>query len=309
MNFYPLILCITFILTLVFQPFSLLIKGGLVLLVAIGSYVIHKRSSSLSWPIVIIHLLLLSATVIASDWMVTVVLLLCFFLIEAFSFHLETRERVKKEAWHDAFTEMASTEEMFRTVRAERHDYVKHISTVHYLLEMTRIEEAKAYLDEYVGSIRHVSSYIKGEDAHIASILYRITEEANRHHVRFSLQCTTPLSALPLKAMDQVNVFMNLLENSLDAAKASAEKEIVVKTSTHGGIYIIEITNSTLPLSRERQEHLFSPFHVTEKGGHHQGLGTWIVKQTIGAHHGHINYAYKPPYLEIKIKVPIVKDS
>jgi two-component system, LytTR family, sensor histidine kinase NatK len=40
--------------------------------------------------------------------------------------------------------------ETFRIVRSERHDFLKHVSAIHYLLESEKNQEAKDYLDQLV---------------------------------------------------------------------------------------------------------------------------------------------------------------
>ncbi|WP_110111606.1 GHKL domain-containing protein [Bacillus sp. CGMCC 1.16541] len=309
MNKYQLSLSIILLFIVFVQPCSIVVKVVFSLFLLVESYVSQKRATPLSWHVVVLHGLLLIAMVLSSSWLVTGVLLVSLYIVEWLRFFLMKQVDMKVKAWNEAFSELAATDELFRSVRAERHDYMKHISTVHYLVETNQIEEAKSYLQAYVGAVGDVSSYIKGEAAHVASVLHRVTREAKQENITLSLQCMVPLSALPLQPIDQVNLLMNLLENSVDAAKQSEQKEITIKTSTHGGIYMMEVINSTPPLSHERQEHLFSQFQITEKGGHHEGLGTWIIKETVNNYRGHLDYAYKPPYLGIKIKVPIVTNS
>src|SRR5699024_7396143 len=47
-------------------------------------------------------------------------------------------------------TEREQMNETFCIVRAERHDFLKHISSLHYMLENSNETEAKSYLNDLV---------------------------------------------------------------------------------------------------------------------------------------------------------------
>lgn len=208
-----------------------------------------------------------------------------------------------------ASREIQKNNELFQALRAERHDFIKHVSAVSYLLETNQRQQAQEYIQDYVEALNDTHSYIQGEHSHVASVVHQSKNQAHTWGIHMNVQLDSPLSQLPLKHLDQMNLIMNLLHNALEAAHSSEKKEITVSSMIRSGIYILEVSNSTAPLSRERQDHLFTSFHVTEKKERHEGLGTWIISELVSNYHGRLEYTYHDLTLSIKIKFPIVVSS
>jgi LytT family two-component system sensor histidine kinase NatK len=64
--------------------------------------------------------------------------------------------------------------ETFRPVRSERHDFLKHVSAIHYLLENKNNKEAKTYLDDLVDGYEETNLSIKGERGVVAGVLHQM---------------------------------------------------------------------------------------------------------------------------------------
>ncbi|UOY91636.1 GHKL domain-containing protein [Ectobacillus sp. JY-23] len=122
--------------------------------------------------------------------------------------------------------------------------------------------------------------------------------------------CNVPLSALPLKPIDQIQLLGNLVGNALEAAALYQEKSgsaiLEVRMSHHGGIFIVEVVNSTLPLPKEKADGLFQHVGVSSKEGH-DGLGTYIIADTVSRYGGNLSYKYEKEKLAVKVKLPIIK--
>lgn len=196
----------------------------------------------------------------------------------------------------------------FREVRAQRHDFLKHASALQHLLGEERFDEAQTYLSELVGDYQKVNASIQGEDGHIAAALLKSAKLAEAHNIKLVWDTSVPLSTLPLTPIDQSKLLANLLDNAVEAAIPFTEQHgygtISLETALYGGIYILEITNTTLPLDRKQVDSLFRKFDSTTKQEGHEGLGTYIISSLIARHNGKLDYLYKPPLLSIKIKLP-----
>ncbi|MDG4658435.1 GHKL domain-containing protein [Ectobacillus antri] len=79
-----------------------------------------------------------------------------------------------------------------------------------------------------------------------------------------------------------------------------------MRTSRHAGIVIVEVVNSTLPLPKEQADGLFQYFGVSSKEGH-EGVGTYIIANTVSRYGGNISYKYEQAKPAIKVKLPIIK--
>ena len=80
-------------------------------------------------------------------------------------------------------------------------------------------------------------------------------------------------------------VFLNLLNNAIDAAKSS----ITISAGPIDGFVKIIITDDGAGIRKEHLSKIFDPFFTTKKGG--TGLGLPICKKIIEDHEGSINIA------------------
>ena len=200
---------------------------------------------------------------------------------------------------------------IFRKIRAQRHDFLKHANVTQHLLQENRVEEAIQYFNELIGEYQQVNATVKGEEGHMAAILFRYQKLCQDSQIQVAYDLEVPLSALPMKKTDQSKLISNLLENSLEAARAYRQQKekgrIEVRSSLYGGIYILELTNNTLPLPNELSDYLFSRFEHTTKTGQHEGLGTFIIASMVKQYHGDLSYKYMGNELSVKIKLPNIQ--
>jgi len=87
-------------------------------------------------------------------------------------------------------------------------------------------------------------------------------------------------------------VFMNLVNNSIQAIKAKEVQEnesIMIITADHPENITIEISDTGIGMSNEIRQHIFDPFFTTKNVGEGTGLGLSIVFGIIEDHHGTIN--------------------
>lgn len=205
-----------------------------------------------------------------------------------------------------ASAELSKVNEVFQQIRAERHDFMKHISAVSYLMDSKQHQKANAYMQQYVDALQNTNTYMQGESGHIASMLYQWKQQAAQDNIELVFQFENPLSQLPITKLNQMNLLVNLLENAFDAARCTDEKYICIKSLVKSGIYILEVTNSTPPLSNELQDQLFKQFNKTTKSGSHEGLGTFVIHELVRHSNGYLDYLYYHQRLTVKLKFPIV---
>jgi two-component system, LytTR family, sensor histidine kinase NatK len=202
--------------------------------------------------------------------------------------------------------------ETFRIVRSERHDFLKHISAIHFMLENNKPNDAKQYLNELVESYEETNLSIKGESGVVASVLHQTYLRAKKSGIEVVYDLDVPLSTLPLSDQKIVTLIGNLLSNSLDASeewqkqtgKAAA---VVVEFYKRSGLYILTCKNNSLPLQVHIVDSLFHTYGKTTKGIPHEGLGTKIIKDIVEEHQGFLDFVHKGEEFEVKIKVPAIR--
>lgn len=93
---------------------------------------------------------------------------------------------------------------------------------------------------------------------------------------------------LKCRATQIIQVFMNLIRNSIDAIKDLKEKWIKIEIKeTQDNIKIFFIDSGS-GISQDVQEKMFHPFYTTKEVGKGTGLGLSVVKKVVEAHKGNI---------------------
>ncbi|WP_052330119.1 GHKL domain-containing protein [Thermicanus aegyptius] len=121
---------------------------------------------------------------------------------------------------------------------------------------------------------------------------------------------------MPVGLAEQTKLAGNLLENALEAAKKYAKANpgavIEIYSSIRSGLYLLEIRNSTLPISGEVLDRLFktpvTPGQGDGGSSWRHGIGAYVVAETVKKQNGYLDFTYQPPILSVKIKIPVVKE-
>ena len=202
--------------------------------------------------------------------------------------------------------------ETFRIVRSERHDFLKHVSAIHYLLEHERNQEAKDYLDQLVDGYEETNLSIKGERGVVAGVLHQVYRRAKGSGIEVVYDFDLPLSTLPLSDQEMVTFVGNLLSNSLDACEEWQQQTkkqgiITLQFYKRSGLYIFICKNNSLPIPAEVLDQLFKTYGHTTKKGDHQGLGTKMIHEVVKKHGGFLDFIYKDQEFAVKTKIPAIR--
>lgn len=220
----------------------------------------------------------------------------------------------KLESEHRAVSDqLQQMNDTFTDIRAQRHDMMKHVSAIQYLLEAGQFEEAKQYMQQLISVYDAVHESIKGEQGHLASLLYPLRMQAEEMGIAVHYHLELPLSAIPLSPIDQIRLLGNLLHNALEAAMGAAEQgldsQIKLRSSRVGGHYIVEVSNTSLPIPGNILDRLYRRSGLTTKGGNHEGLGTYTIGKLVRQYKGKLDYQWDASEFYVKIKLPIIKDA
>lgn len=237
--------------------------------------------------------------------------LLMFIIIEACRYLLTSEIiTLNKQIKHvDQIREQFN--ETFKVVRSERHDFLKHISAIHFMLEKEEVKEAKKYLDELVGKYEETNLSIKGEKGVVAGVLNDAYRKATKIGISPYFDLDVPISSLPIKDVDLVSLIGNILNNSIEACEEwQTERKnqamISLQFYKRSGLYILICKNNSLPIPTEILDELYQSYGHTTKSGDHEGLGTKIIHDIVKKYHGFLDFTFKDEQFTLKIKIPAV---
>lgn len=107
---------------------------------------------------------------------------------------------------------------------AQRHDFLKHISMVGYMVEQGDRKELSKYLKEIESNIERQQRYVDSGNFVIDSILNYKLQEMVTEDIAVTAKVTVP-AELELSVYDMNIILTNLLDNSREAVKALPEED------------------------------------------------------------------------------------
>lgn len=291
------------------------------ILAGIIAYYFHKKVlveiESLGWQVntslTMVQVIVVLLSYFGMDALVvSVVFFIIFVVLEYLRLSLGRNMSEKKRELLQHREQRQHINETFRVVRGERHDFLKHVSAVHFMLENNEANDAKRYLDELVENYEETNYSIKGERGVVAGVLHQMYRRAKAADISIVYDLDVPLSTLPIRDQKMVELVGNLLGNALDACeeyqlKRGEQALVSLQFYKRSGLFILICKNSTLPVPVDVLDSLFYTYGKTTKSGEHEGLGTKLIKDIVTDHQGFLDFVCKDGEFTLNIKVPAIK--
>lgn len=206
----------------------------------------------------------------------------------------------------------AQLNDTFRIVRSERHDFLKHVSAIQFMIENENYQEGKQYLDKMVGSYEETNLSIKGEQGIVAGTLHSFFQRGKAEGIDVVYDLDLPISTLPLQDNDIVALLGNLLSNSIDACiewQEDTNKQALLTLEFYkkSGLYLLICKNNSLPIPNYILDNMFKSYGKTTKSKNHEGLGTKIINDIVTRHQGLLDFTFKQQEFTVKIKFPAIQ--
>jgi sensor histidine kinase regulating citrate/malate metabolism len=169
---------------------------------------------------------------------------------------------------------------MFQSIRAQRHDFLNHVQTIHSLAELNKSKELVAYTKELTGEIRLMNDIINIGNPAIAALIRSKISQAESYRIAFSCSFSG-LNRLEmgLKTLDVNRMLGNLIDNAFDEVMKYAEdgREVELSGRQMDGFIEFCISNTCMNAHEVKNKPLFEAGFTT-KNDAHQGLGLFTVK-------------------------------
>lgn len=97
-------------------------------------------------------------------------------------------------------------------------------------------------------------------------------------------------------------IWMNLLDNAIDAAPANGH--VTVKATNSGPAVVVRVIDDGPGIPPDIRENIFDPFFTTKSVGEGTGLGLDIVRRIVNWHNGEIEVESEPGRTEFRVSLP-----
>ncbi|WP_456276632.1 sensor histidine kinase [Bacillus sp. AK128] len=259
-----------------------------------------------------IQFLLVLVSLYSEQFWIQFLLVLIFIGIETTRIIIGNQVSALKQLNNNYEEERTHLNETFRIVRSQRHDFLKHVSAIQFLLEREEQEDARKYLEQLVGTYEETNLAIKGERGIVAGILHKMYKRATQSGISMIYDVDLPLSTLPISDQKMVALLGNLLSNSIEAAaewqeQRNSQATITLQFYKRSGLHLLICKNNSLPIPTNILDKLYGSFGLTTKKEGHEGLGTKQILDVVKENQGYLDFQYKDEEFAVKIKIPAIR--
>ena len=182
-------------------------------------------------------------------------------------------------------------ENLFTTIRGQRHDFLNHVQVILSLVKLGKKDDLERYVSELVGEIVEINDLIQiGHPALAALIKSKMVYAMDRKiDFRYSFEGMERMGQ-SITSVDYVKIAGNLLDNAIEEVmnRPVEDRWIDIQGRTDEINLYLKVTNPWKPLSEEMKSKIFLPGFSTKKNGPHSGLGLSIVNERVRFYDGNI---------------------
>lgn len=212
------------------------------------------------------------------------------------------RKNKKITEYQNALIEqhVAEVENMYRKMRAWRHDYHNHMQVLAAYLESGETERARAFLNEINDTLVKVDTVLKTGNTMVDAILNSKISLMNAKHIRVDATAHVP-ATLAVADVDLCVIIGNLLDNAMEACEALPEEGRFVRIyiNIKGTHLYMSFTNA----AGKKQTKIGNIFAST-KGGDH-GFGLARVDALIEQYGGYLTRASEDGGYTTEVILPL----
>jgi signal transduction histidine kinase len=127
--------------------------------------------------------------------------------------------------------------------------------------------------------------------------------KARHEQIVVDIQLPTPLPRVLGYGGELNQVWLNLLDNAIDAAK----QRVTVTTDVNGQLLSVRVVDDGAGISPEARARIFEPFFTTKPVGQGTGLGLDTVRRILARHEGDVSVTSQDGRTEFCVTLPTDK--
>jgi two-component system, LytTR family, sensor histidine kinase AgrC len=198
---------------------------------------------------------------------------------------------------------LGQVENLNKSLRAQRHDFMNHLQVVYSLMEMNEYSDARDYIDKVYKDIQKVSRVLKTANPAINALLQAKMLACEQRGIRMELNIATSLKELNIPVWELCRIIGNLIDNSIYALRnEQSERLIIINLFEDLKNYGFRISNNGPVIPHDIAEKIFDAGFST-KGDKGDGMGLAIVKDIVNEYSGNIKLlsSDKITYFEVSL--------
>ncbi|MCB2297644.1 sensor histidine kinase [Clostridium tagluense] len=183
---------------------------------------------------------------------------------------------------------LGQLENLNKTLRGQRHDFMNHLQVVYSLMEMEEYAEATGYIEKVFTDIQRINKVLKTSKPAVNALLQAKIDYGEKRGIKTEILVTSSLEDLLVPAWEFCRVLGNIIDNAIYALQERGENKIIkIELFEDLKTYRFRIKNNGPKICQEWISRIFDA-GVTTKGEKGEGMGLSIVKDILIKYEGDI---------------------
>jgi signal transduction histidine kinase len=142
---------------------------------------------------------------------------------------------------------------------------------------------------------------------HLEDTIALLGSKATAKEVTLELAVEPSLPPVEAVVGELNHVWLNLIDNAIDAAPRSGR--VTVSAKTDRGCVVIAVVDDGPGIPAEALGRVFDPFYTTKDVGHGAGLGLNVVQAIVRKHRGSVDVTSRPGRTEFRVVLPVAGEG
>ncbi len=180
-------------------------------------------------------------------------------------------------------------EELNKTLRAQRHDFMNHLQVVYGLIELEEFSDTKDYIEKVYSDIQKVSRVMRTSNPAFNALLQAKVLAGEKRGIETRLTVNSRFDKIKIPTWEFCRVIGNIIDNAIYALENSQGNkyiEIILHEDIKYYYFTIKDNGSGMP--QDIIDKIFETGFTT-KGNKGEGMGLAITKETLLNYGGSIN--------------------
>jgi two-component system sensor histidine kinase AgrC len=197
--------------------------------------------------------------------------------------------------------------EYIEKLRASEHEYKNHLNVIYSTLQIGDYDEVSKIIKKYIEDIRYKDTLTKLmtiDNIILRALIYSKICEAEKVDVKIKYSVNNSLKDIKISQSDMVIVLTNLLNNSIEAAKESANRLVelyIDEDYSTNGKHIITVKNTVKDMNELNISSMFSQGYSTKSSS--RGYGLYNVQKIVSTNKGNILMETNNDMLSVEIHI------
>jgi two-component system sensor histidine kinase AgrC len=180
-------------------------------------------------------------------------------------------------------------EELNKTLRAQRHDFMNHLQVVYGLIELEEFGDTKDYIEKVYNDIQKVSRVMRTSNPAFNALLQAKVLAGEKRGIETRLNINSRFDKIKIPTWEFCRVMGNIIDNAIYALENSSDNKYI-EINLHEDIknYYFTIKDNGPGIPQDVIDKIFEAGFTT-KDSKGEGMGLAITKETLLNYGGSIN--------------------